>query len=53
VLGIVPPLVALGLALLPAAAAVATRYYWHPVARHATLLGGRRKFTVAARAEAA
>ena len=42
------------LALLPAAAAVTTRYYWHPVARHATLLGGRRKFTVAAqRAEAA
>jgi hypothetical protein len=51
--GIVPPLVALGLALLPAAAAVTTRYYWHPVARHATLLGGKRKFTVAARAEAA
>ena len=42
------------LALLPAAVAVATRYYWHPVARHATLWGGRRKFTVAAqRAEAA
>jgi hypothetical protein len=49
----VPPLLVLGLALLPAAAAVTTRYYWHPVARHATLLGGRRKFTVAARAEAA
>ena len=50
----VPPWVLVGLALLPAAAAVATRYYWHPVARHATLLGGRRKFTVAAkRAEAA
>jgi hypothetical protein len=53
VAGILPPLVALALALLPAAAAVTTRYYWHPVARHATLLGGKRKFTVAARAEAA
>jgi hypothetical protein len=49
----VPRLPALAFALLPAAAAIATRYYWHPVARHATLLGGRRKFTVAARAEAA
>ncbi|MEI9982064.1 MAG: hypothetical protein WDN69_01895 [Aliidongia sp.] len=49
----VPRLPALACALLPAAAAIATRYYWHPVARHATLLGGRRKFTVAARAEAA
>jgi hypothetical protein len=49
----VPPLLALACALLPAAAAVATRYYWHPVARHATLLGGKRKFTVAARTEAA
>jgi len=52
-IGMVPPLLTLVLALLPAGAAVATRYYWHPVARHATLLGGRRKFTVAARAEAA
>jgi hypothetical protein len=42
------------LAFAPAGVAVATRYYWHPVARHATLWGGRRKFTVAAqRAEAA
>jgi hypothetical protein len=30
---------------------VTTRYYWHPVARYATLLGGKRKFTVAARSE--
>jgi|GEM_PF-4318268 hypothetical protein len=51
--GTVPTLLALGLALVPAAAAVATRYYWHPVARYATLLGAKRKFTVAARAEAA
>ena len=47
----VPPWVLVGLALMPAAA---TRYYWHPVAWHATLLGGRRKFTVVAKpAEAA
>jgi hypothetical protein len=50
----VPTLLALGLAVLPAAVAVTTRYYWHPVARHATLLGNRRKFTIAGkRAEAA
>lgn len=32
--------------LLLGAAAVATRYRWHPVARHATLLGAPRKFAV-------
>jgi hypothetical protein len=44
----VPPLVAVSLALVPAAIGVVTRYFWHPVARHATLLGAKRKFTVAA-----
>lgn len=47
-----PPAVLI-LALAPAAAAVATRYYWHPVARYSTLLGRKRKFTVAAGAKAA
>jgi hypothetical protein len=47
------PLVALILALGPAVAAVATRYYWHPVARYSTLLGRKRKFTVAVGAKAA
>jgi hypothetical protein len=43
----------LACAALPAVVAVTTRYYWHPVARHATLLGGKRKFTVAAGTSAA
>jgi hypothetical protein len=47
------PPVALILALGPAAVAVATRYYWHPVARYSTLLGRKRKFTVAVGAKAA
>jgi hypothetical protein len=50
---LVPSSVALGLAAIPALVAVTTRYYWHPVARYATLLGGKRKFTVAARSDAA
>jgi hypothetical protein len=50
---LLPVLVVLGLAVIPALIAVTTRYYWHPVARYATLLGGKRKFTVAARNEAA
>lgn len=51
--GRVPLFVTLALGVVVAAAAVTTRYNWHPVARHATILGGKRKFTVAARAEAA
>jgi hypothetical protein len=37
-------LAAIGLAI----AAVTTRYRWHPVARHATILGSRRKLAIAA-----
>jgi hypothetical protein len=48
---LVPSSLAWGLAVIPALVAVTTRYYWHPVARYATLLGGKRKFTVAARSE--
>jgi hypothetical protein len=48
-IALVPPLIALAIGLVPAVAAVTTRYNWHPVARYATLLGSKRKFTIAAR----
>jgi hypothetical protein len=53
VVPLVPPLLAFAVGVVPAIAALTTRYYWHPVARYATLLGGKRKFTIAARSEAA